>query len=399
MKCISLNETVLVSTITIICATDGLPALQVLDSSYHSFSVACLDNEVWDQHTKGSDDNDNKKDPNHPLNNPNIITEVHFVGRKAIDLHIIELSTFIMSHDTFGSITELWLNDNLISDDGAASIASFLQLPHCALVELWLGSNQIGPAGTTLISASLSDNENSKLKCLGLYKNPIGNGGASTLAQMLRKNHKLTTVDVHGCGSRSGKGGQEVLEGYGCKVVVGPDGTEYVARVVANTEEQDGVVTDQRLLDSIQTFVAFNRISPTREQAIRGMMASNKHIEDGGATKGKKEGDNTTEHKSNVSTFLSELCNKPANEQLTDAEKRTWKDCEWERLYLEMERARAAKAAMAKKVVADAEASLVKVQENDSDLALVDEEEGNINPLVEKDNDDVAVAEEEDMVS
>ena len=129
------------------------------------------------------------------------------------------------------------------------------------------------------------------------------------------------------------------------------------------------------------------------------MMASNKHIEDGGAAKGKKEGDNTTEHKSNVSTFLSELCNKPANEQLTDAEKRTWKDCEWERLYLEMERARAAKAAMAKKVVADAEASLVKVQENDSDLALVDEEEGNINPLVEKDNDDVAVAEEEDMVS
>ncbi|MFN5999114.1 MAG: hypothetical protein ACK47Z_18620 [Paracoccaceae bacterium] len=266
-------------------------------------------------------------DPKHPLNNPKLITEVHFVGRMAMDPCIVELSALLKDQDHFGSITELWLNNNLISDDGAAAIASFLESPTCALVELWLGDNRIGPTGTAFIAAALSNN--TKLKCLGLYLNPIGNGGASTLAQMLRKNHTLTTLDVHGCGSR-GKGGG-ALEGYGCKIIKSKDGTEYVATAVApRGEDDEGLVTDQRLLDAIQTFVAFNRIDPTREQAIRGFV-----------TRGQQ-------NQIRVSEFISELSSMLPKEKLSDSEKKTWKNCEWERLYMELEGARAAKAALLK---------------------------------------------------
>ena len=155
---------------------------------------------------------------------------------------------------------------------------------------------------------------------------------------MLRKNNTLTTLDVHGCGNRKGRCGQEVLEGYGCKVIKASDGTEYVARVVAPTSEEDeGLVTDQRLLDAIQTFVAFNRIDPTREQAVRGIMTSNKISQDDT----KKEQQVTN----NVTKFLAELSSLPAHEKLSDEEKRKWKDCEWERLYVELERVRAARRA------------------------------------------------------
>lgn len=67
----------------------------------------------------------NLSDPKHPLNNPQLMREVHFVGRKAMDPSIVQLSTMLINHDTFGSITELWLNNNLISDDGVSSFAAF----------------------------------------------------------------------------------------------------------------------------------------------------------------------------------------------------------------------------------------------------------------------------------
>ncbi|KAL7553635.1 hypothetical protein ACHAWF_016940 [Thalassiosira exigua] len=321
-----------------------------------------------------------RKHPRHPLNNMKVMSEVHFVGRKAVDSSIVELPTLLMNHDKFGSITELWLNDNLISDDGASAIASFLQSPTCALVELWLGDNRIGPSGTTLLAAALSNNEDSKLKCIGLYKNPICNGGASSLAQMLRGNHTLNTVDVHGCGSRSSHQ-QEVLEGYGCKVVKASDGTEYVARVVApNYDDNKGLVTDQRWLDAIQTFVAFNRINPTREQAIRGMMTSNKQVQEGST-----ESINEQQQQTNTSKLLAELCNLPANEHLTNAEKRTWKDCEWGRLYVELERTRAAKSALASQL----DIGMGGNEEKEGgDEVTPDEEEGAMENLVQGDNID-----------
>ena len=270
------------------------------------------------------------------------MTEVHFVGRSATDASVIELTTTLINCDKFGSITELWLNDNLISDDGAAAISSFLEMPSCALIELWLGNNQIGPEGATLLSGALSTNESSQLKCLGLYMNPLGNGGALALTQMLRRNHTLTTLDVHGCGNRGER--RHVLEGYGEKIVTASDGTEYVARVVSPIAEEDlGAVTDQRYLDAIQTFVAFNRIDPTREQIIRGIMASDKHA----CTETDRD-DTDQQPQTSESKFILELSKKPPNEHATDGEKQMWKDFKWKTLLIGFDRARAAKAAMSR---------------------------------------------------
>ena len=301
------------------------------------------------------------KDPDHPLNNPTLMREVHFVGRKAVDSSVVALTTMLISQDTFGVITELWLNDNLISDDGAAAIACFLQLPSCALTELWLGNNQIGPVGCALISGALSNNENSRLKSLGLHSNPIGNGGISTLAQMLRRNHLLTTLDVHGCGSRSA--GQQVL-------VTASNGTKYVARVVAPVVgEGRGVVTDQRFLDAVQTFVAFNRINPTREQVIRGLMSSNRSAPD------------KADRNAN---FLSELSSKPANERVTDEEKQKWKDCEWKSLVSDFERARVAKSLSAR---LGCHVDELQRNETRAEFAIDDDRyEEYINPVVETNN-------------
>lgn len=203
---------------------------------------------------------------------------------------------------------------------------------------------------------------------LGLYLNPIGNGGATAIAQMLRRNHTLTTVDVHGCGNR-GKG-REVLEGYGCKVIKATDGTEYIARVVAPiAEEEEGTVTDQRLLDTIQTFVAFNRINPTREQAIRGIMSSNRQSQDAAP---KKTNDSEQRSQSIFSAFISELGTKPPNDKLTEEEKRSWKDCEWKRLYVEMERARAAKMALANQLETSGNHDVKNDATNDEEEALVE---------------------------
>ncbi len=292
-----------------------------------------------------------RNDPTHPLNNSTLMSEIHYVGRSALDSSVIELSSFLTQRDRFGCITELWLNNNLISDDGASSIAAFLQSPSCALVELWLGDNQIGPVGTAEIAAALSTNERSKLKCLGLYKNPIENGGANCLAQMLRTNHTLSTLDVHGC-LYDGKKNNTVVESYGCRVVTSSEGTEYVAKVVASDpDDMVGYVTDSRLIDSIKTFTTFNRIDPTREQVIRGLSSSSANGQ--GAFVGSKLDSSTkneSQHHTIVSTFLSDLCNKPSNEKLTNDEKRKWKECEWERLYVEIERARAAARIMAERL-------------------------------------------------
>eukprot|EP00984_Skeletonema_dohrnii_P015632 scaffold6778_cov97-Skeletonema_dohrnii-CCMP3373.AAC.8 len=292
-----------------------------------------------------------RNDPTHPLNNSALMSDIHYVGRSALDSSIVELSSFLTQRDRFGCITELWLNNNLISDDGASSIAALLQSPSCALVELWLGDNQIGAVGTAEIAAALSTNERSKLKCLGLYKNPIENGGANCLAQMLRTNHTLSTVDVHGC-LYDGKKNDTVVESYGCRVVTATDGTEYVAKVVASDpQDKAGYVTDSRLIDAIKTYTTFNRIDPTREQVIRGLSSSS--VNGQGALVGSKlDGStkNERQHRTIVSTFLSDLCHKPSNEKLTDDEKRKWKECEWERLYEEIERARAAARIMAERL-------------------------------------------------
>eukprot|EP00985_Skeletonema_marinoi_P005625 scaffold2441_cov102-Skeletonema_marinoi.AAC.3 len=168
---------------------------------------------------------------------------------------------------------------------------------------------------------------------------------------MLRTNHTLSTVDVHGC-LYDGKKNNTILESYGCKVVTATDDTEYVTKVVeSDPQDKAGYVTDSRLIDAIKTYTTFNRIDPTREQVIRGLSSSSANGQ--GALVGSKlDGStkNERQHRTIVSTFLSDLCHKPSNEKLTDDEKRKWKECEWERLYEEIERARAAARIMAERL-------------------------------------------------
>lgn len=319
------------------------------------------------------------QDSNHPVNSPLITHEVHFVGRSALDPTIIQLSTFLISHDMFGAITELWLSNNQISDSGAESLASYLEMPRCPIQELWLGENQIGPNGVALIAAALSSNSKSKLKCLGLNQNPIENAGAGCLAQMLRGNHTLITVDVHGCVYDSNANTDNDLEGYGCKVVKMSDGKEYVARVDTSTaEEREGYVTDMRLLDAITTFSAFNKINPTREQAIRGLMLRNRRAKVATAKASQESGvtnANKEEEQTMVSSFLSHLCTLPSTEKLTDEEKRRWKDCEWERLYVEIERARVARSALANRLEIRESDSIEKFGEDEPEEDDVNEKD------------------------
>lgn len=294
-----------------------------------------------------------------------------------MDPTIIQLSTFLISHDMFGCITELWLSNNQISDSGAESLAHYLEMPRCPIQELWLGQNNIGPNGVAFIAAALSSNPKSKLKCLGLDRNPIKNAGAGCLAQMLRGNHTLVTVAVHGC--RYDGDSVEDVEGYGCKVVKMSDGKEYVARVDTSTpEEKEGYVTDQRLLDAVTTFSAFNKINPTREQAIRGLMLRNKRAKAATARASQESGitnANKDEEDTMVSSFLSHLSTLPSTEHLTDEEKRRWKECEWERLYVEIERVRVARSVLADRLEIRESDSIEKFGEDDPDEKVTEEEE------------------------
>eukprot|EP00578_Thalassiosira_sp_NH16_P017698 CAMPEP_0181125136 /NCGR_PEP_ID=MMETSP1071-20121207/26873_1 /TAXON_ID=35127 /ORGANISM="Thalassiosira sp., Strain NH16" /LENGTH=503 /DNA_ID=CAMNT_0023210527 /DNA_START=93 /DNA_END=1601 /DNA_ORIENTATION=- len=327
-----------------------------LDGAYERYNrrikTTAADNE-------GKDDTkyeDSKEDPDHPINahSSNLITDVHFAGRSMTDPSLIKLSTLLIDHDRYGCILELWLNNNDISDEGSAAIASYLELSSCALVELWLGRNRIGPGGVAAIAAALDTNgHGSKLKCLGLQLNPIGNRGASSLARMLKGNHTLTTVDVHGCLYYEGRDGddeigiaEEYAGGCGCKAITPYDGNEYLARIIANDNRvkgEAGLVTDWRYMDAIHVsskisgggfvtdgrytdvihvFSTFNRKNLTREQAIRGMTPSK---ERGGGVSS-SEGDNNEEQGGGdiASTFLSELRGKPSDERLTDDEKCRW---------------------------------------------------------------------------
>mmetsp|Transcript_19959 Transcript_19959/g.40891 ORF Transcript_19959/g.40891 Transcript_19959/m.40891 type:complete len:607 (-) Transcript_19959:10-1830(-) len=319
--------------------------------------------------SKSSSDKSRNDDPKHPLNNPNLIRDIHYVGRSADDLFATQISNLLITGDNFGSVTELWLNNNMISDEGASAIASFLELPSCALVELWLGKNKIGPVGTALISAALSSNEKTQLKCLGLYSNPMGNAGAGCLAQMLRGNHVLVTVDVHGCLYEEGKHEPVIeMETYGCRVIESDE-----------PMGEEGCVTNQRLLDVIQKFSAFNRINPTREQAIRGLMKaastkksstssvsptskSSSPSDSGNSSQSYQKTSEQSEdqHQQKVSKFLSELCVKPGSEHLTNEEKRSWKDCEWEGFQVEMEKAREFQSVIDDQMAVDDDSSFVE---------------------------------------
>lgn len=93
-------------------------------------------------------------------------------------------------------------------------------------------------------------------------------------------------------------------------------------------------------MHAIQTFVAFNRIDPTRVQAVCGITSSKKQVS--------YNADYEGEVQSDTSSFLSDLRSRPAYERLNDVEKSAWKECEWERLHVEPECTRGAQSILGK---------------------------------------------------
>ena len=281
------------------------------------------------------------------------MSEVHFVGRQAVDSAIVELAA-TLALDRFGCITALWLHDNLISDDGAAALAALLQEPGCALVELWLGNNRIGPAGAARIAEALR-HDASRLTCLGLSGNPLGEDGAAALAQTLREHHRLATADVHGCTGAS----------------------------------------DGRLLDAVRSFAAFNRRDPTRGRIARDLAAA--AGEDG--TTSRKEDEETPaafQRRAEVAEFLAALGREPAQERATAAEKEAWKAIEWKRLCATASSAGEATAKLpgppedGERKEAEAE------EEGRPEFTIDDEEGGDDAPMADADGDGEADGKEKE---
>ncbi len=92
------------------------------------------------------------------------------------------------------AVVSLLLGTDGIGNAGAADVAC-LANKNPALEVLYLGCNKIGPAGIAPLAASLSA-PNSSVTGLWLKRNPVGAEGARLLADMLRTNCTLRTLDL-----------------------------------------------------------------------------------------------------------------------------------------------------------------------------------------------------------
>ncbi len=90
-------------------------------------------------------------------------------------------------------LTELYLSEKYIQDDGAIKIAKALKNNN-KLTTLCLKMNNIGDDGIIALSQSLK--ENNSLKWLNLYNNHIGDKGAIALAKILINNQGLDILDL-----------------------------------------------------------------------------------------------------------------------------------------------------------------------------------------------------------
>ena len=109
------------------------------------------------------------------------------------------------------TLTELYLYDNAIGDQGANGLAEALKR-NSTLTELHLRSNVIGPQGATGIAEALK--VNSTLTVLRLNGNGIGAQGATGLAEALKVNSSLTklNLDGNGIGAQGATGLAEALK-------------------------------------------------------------------------------------------------------------------------------------------------------------------------------------------
>ncbi|KAL6595933.1 RNI-like protein [Neocallimastix sp. 'constans'] len=97
-------------------------------------------------------------------------------------------------------ITVIDLRFNVITDEGAETIARFL-LDNKSVKSLILKSNDIGSRGAACISKALHINEH--LSHLDISCNPIGQEGGLAIASMLQINTSLKKLEVYSCSLNS----------------------------------------------------------------------------------------------------------------------------------------------------------------------------------------------------
>ena len=109
------------------------------------------------------------------------------------------------------SLTKLDLSFNGIGDQGATGLAEALKV-NSTLTELHLSGNVIGDQGATGLAEALK--VNSTLTELYLYDNGIGDQGATGLAEALKVNSTLTelSLDGNGIGDQGATGLAEALK-------------------------------------------------------------------------------------------------------------------------------------------------------------------------------------------
>jgi hypothetical protein len=91
------------------------------------------------------------------------------------------------------NVTEVHLDGNKIDDAGAQAVAELLAVKDSKLVSVNLTDNEVGDAGASAVARSLAT---SGVRQLLLGNNNIGNGGAQTIADVLKSNHSVTSVQL-----------------------------------------------------------------------------------------------------------------------------------------------------------------------------------------------------------
>ena len=140
-----------------------------------------------------------------------LLLAVRTVGRKCENDDVFPKGHFSTATIP-ANCTELSLRSNKIGDDGATALAEVLK-NNTALATLNLHGNKIGDDGATALAEALKNN-NTALATLSLSNNKIGNDGAIALAEALKTSTALTylALDRNMIGRRGELALQDMLE-------------------------------------------------------------------------------------------------------------------------------------------------------------------------------------------
>lgn len=96
-------------------------------------------------------------------------------------------------------VKRLLLGNNIVGDEGAAAIASFLRARRDSPLDCWyIAGNLIGPEGIRHVCEALADD--TRVTSLWLKRNPLKPEGMVHLAALLRANRCIEVLDLVNCG-------------------------------------------------------------------------------------------------------------------------------------------------------------------------------------------------------